>query len=933
MVNNNDAKQQLLQLIIEQGILHDSEAHPLIARDGKTRLQWVMNFLGISLNHDAMRLAAQETLKLLAHFKGRQLATIGTAAVPLLSACIMESGGKYSGLMVRSKRKAYGTASLIDGRINQNESVIIVDDSIGSGTNMLDCIAKLEAAGLHVEGCVCLVRFGYDSGYAALTERGYRVLALFDQGRDISPHHPDDKRPADYPIMTSFKQIVWDEESLPDYLSPFQAIRRSMTHFWNTGRLLKPPATFNQTLDIHGGLWLSLRAQDHLYTSQGRHGFWQLPDDEPINAPLAVSYVSWLFARQLQTDPHREQRLDNSALGLSLFGPLEPCDPGDFDHRQHGLMARSTEAPWKMGGALPNMPGFHNETQLLSHVRFNNTRLWRYESYTLYRHNVRKLVEPGAEWPYGGASCAEQPWDEQPDMIQPIASQLFEWVKQVQQGKVLSDATKPLFIPAQCKWLFLSVYSQGKQLACMGSTPQNAADLKALVETTAQDQRWQALQQHNQNTGLYIRVSLLSQSRYLGYATDLQQSGQFTLGHDAVAIQHEQQFGIILPEMVTLYHWTAQQLSEALYQKANITQQDQPAHWRSYRCRSWQVHAEQCHLLSPEQPLAPARQPTAELQRSSYLSFLNHHRHSNGRVNSHYYPGIHQVAQHDGLFSTAYTLWRLACIGAPLDEWRLSYQLLEQSLSAGKTDSSAMTSVERAYSVLALLENPSLREQQRLLIADQLEQLQSAFNHHGQLAKPTTALETDFYSAEIQALLTARQQGFLIDETLLAKAVTRCLEYGEYQATPRQYPALLQTLTLLKATYSRQHPDTAKQAGTLINKLSNQLARWQQSTGAFLPEHTGLPPALFTVRALSALLASKGSMPDNFDVNLEAGLSYLKQQTLFPEQAYSVQSKEYSIGGMYSGLTNSSMDIIASAEILWLHHQLAQRTQQQDASR
>ncbi|CAA6817998.1 MAG: Orotate phosphoribosyltransferase [uncultured Thiotrichaceae bacterium] len=925
MVNNNDSKHTLLRLIIEQGILHDSEAHPLVARDNKTRLQWVMNFLGISLNHDAMRLAAQETLKLLAHFKGRQLATIGTAAVPLLSACIMESGGKYSGLMVRSKRKAYGTASLIDGRINQNESVIIVDDSIGSGTNMLDCIDKLEAAGLHIEGCVCLVRFGYDSGYAALTERGYRVSFLFDQGRDISSLHANDWRQADYPIMDSFKQIVWDEQALPDYLSPFQAIRRSMAHFWSTGRLLKPPATFNQTLDTQGGLWLSLRAQDHLYTSQGRHGFWQLPDCKPISAPLAVSYVSWLFARHLQNDPHREQRLDNSALGLSLFGPLETCNPGDFDHRQHGLMARSTEAPWKMGGALPNMPGFHNETQILNHVRFNNTRLWRYEPYKLYKHTVRKLVEPGAEWPHGGVSDSEQPWDEQPGIIQPIAKQLFAWIKQIQRGEALSDAVKDLFIPAQCKWLFLSVYSQGKQLACMGNTPQNAADLKALVEITAQDQRWQPLKQ--QHTDLYIRVSLLSQSNYLGYATDLQQFGQFALGHNAVTIQHEQQFGIILPEMVTQYHWTARQLSEALYQKANITQQDQPAHWHSYRCRSWQVHAEQCYLLSSEQPLAPACQTTAELQRSSYLSFLNYHRQRNGRVNSHYYPGIHQVAQHDGLFSTAYTLWRLADMGTPLTDWQVSYQLLEQSLAEGKVGSTIITSVERAYSVLALLANPSLRVQQRPLIASQLDQLRLAFNHHGQLAKPTTTLETDFYSAEIQALLTARQQGFLIDETLLAKAVTRCLDYGGYQATPRQYPALLQTLALIKATYTEQNPDCAGQAGTLANKLISQLTGWQQSSGAFLAEHTGLPPTLFTVRALSALLMS-GSLPDDFDVRLAAGLNYLKRQTLLPEQAYSVQSKEYSVGGIYSGMTNSSMDIIASAEMLWLLDQLDQQTQQ-----
>ena len=208
MIDNNNAdRQRLLELIVNQGILHSTEERQVIARDGKTHLSWVMNFLAISLQAGNLQLAAQELLKLLTTFEGRQLATIGTAAVPLLTACILQSEGKYNGLMVRPKRKAYGTASLIDGCINYDEPVVLVDDSIGSGTNMLDCIEKLEQEGLYVEGCVCLVRFGYDSGYARLIERGYRVAALFDNAEDISLFHPDDWHYSPYPLKDSFEQI------------------------------------------------------------------------------------------------------------------------------------------------------------------------------------------------------------------------------------------------------------------------------------------------------------------------------------------------------------------------------------------------------------------------------------------------------------------------------------------------------------------------------------------------------------------------------------------------------------------------------------------------------------------------------------------------------------------------------------------------------
>lgn len=932
MTDNNDPKQRLLQLILEQGILHDRADHPLIARDGKTHLQWIMNFLGISLNHEALQLAAQQTLKLLNQFKGRQLATIGTAAVPLLSACILQSGGKYSGLMVRTKRKAYGTASLIDGRINQAESVIVVDDSIGSGNNMLDCIAKLEQAGLHVEGCVCLVRFGYDSGYAALVERGYRVLALFDQGRDISPHHPNDQHWPDNPVKDSFRQIVWDEQTLADYLSPFQAIHRSINHFWETGYLLKPPATFNQTLETSGGLWLSLRAQDHVYTSQGRQGFWQFPQDEVISAPLAVSYVSWLLARQLKDDPQRQQRLDNVALGLSLFGALEACAPGDFDPAKHALVVRSQEAPWKMGGALPNMPGFHSAAQLLWHARFNNTGLRRYEPYDLYRHSVRKLVEPGAEWPHGGASAPTQPWDENSAIIQPLAHQLSEWVQQVQRGEALPETTEnlpeSLFIPAQCQWLFLSVYTQGKQIACMGNVPQRLADLLELVKSAAQDERWQAQQQSD--TPVYIRVAVLSQSQYLGYTQDLKTFNNFAPGHDAVAIQHKQQFALILPEVIAQYHWTLQQLNDALYQKAAIAQQDTPAHWRSYRCRSWQMDtAGRCHLLTPTQPLPPPSTLNAppESLSAACLSFLNYHQNDSGWVNSHYNPDLHQVSQQDRVFNTAYVLWRLAGIDADAltANWQVSYQDIQQALLEDHADpaNNALSTLERTMCLLALLASPQFRDKQRPLIAQQLLLTQQAFNRHGQLPKPETSLAMDCYGVELLALLTARQHGFLVDEALLRKAVQRFIDYSRYQATLRQYPILLQVLTFISHTFANNQPDTdiASQTADLITALANELWHWQQASGAFLPEQADLSPTLFTVQVLSALLTSGRPSPERFD----KGFQYLRQQILLPEHAATVQSREYAVGGLYSGLTYSQMHMLSSAEMLWLLHQLPEQ--------
>ncbi|MGB1011002.1 MAG: AMMECR1 domain-containing protein [Thiolinea sp.] len=916
-------KQRLLRLIVEQGILHDSEQHPIIARDGQTRLSWVMNFLAISLNAEHLQLAARQMLQLLAAFEGCQLATIGTAAVPLLSACILESGGKYNGLMVRAKRKAYGTASLIDGRINHAEPVIVIDDSIGSGTNMLECIEKLEEVGLYVEGCACLVRFGYDSGYTKLVERGYRVLALFDNTRDISPWHSSDWQYDPYPLKSSFRHIVWDEQQLPDFISPFRAIRQSIQHFWQTGKLLKPPQRFNQTLDTSGGVWLSLRAQDVTHTSQGRHGFWHFPEDDDGASTLDISRVAWLFGRYLQNDPQREQRLQQCALALSLFGRLEVCPPGGFDQRQHGLVLRSTESPWKMGGALPNMPGISSDAHLLHHARFHNTGLFAHEPCLLYRHSVKKLVEPGAEWPYGGSGDASYRWDENMEVVEPLARTVSDYVQNWHQHGVLPDTVNSHYIPPRCQWLFLSVYHQGRQLACVGTAPQHSAGLLQLVEAATKDQRWQLARQREgagDENDLYLRLSLLSEESNLGASPGLDTLQNFVLGQDAIAIQHEQQFALILPEVPLEQQWNVTQLSDALFQKSGVNQQGQSVQWLRYRTVTWHIDRQECQQLNKTTNLPV---PQAEASHDELISacryFLQQHRQTNGAINSHYHPFLHCAYQQDSLLNTAHIMFLLGGVDNRADEWHASYDFIAQAVS-DEPDSST----ECAYCVLALMNDPVRIENHRSLIARQLDVLQSCFNRHGQL--PRAEQVNDHYSIELYALLQARQQGFHVDPHLLQKAVKHVLKYADFDATPRQFPALLQTIVLAGDLESTGIVDfQGLYISEMIEQLTQGLLQWQQTTGGFIPETPDMPPVILSLRAMNALLDADELMGES----LTKSLQYLKTYIIQPAHQEYVSVPEYTVGGVYNGLYDGCLPVVASAQLL----KLLQRLKQQEGDR
>ena len=103
---------------------------------------------------------------------------------------------------------------MIEGEIDPDEPVILVDDSIASGTAFTEGCERLEKAGLRVEGGVCLVRFGWLSGYSTLQDRGYHVEAVYDIYEDFMANMEDEPDPEWNPTKT-FPEFEWSGERAP----------------------------------------------------------------------------------------------------------------------------------------------------------------------------------------------------------------------------------------------------------------------------------------------------------------------------------------------------------------------------------------------------------------------------------------------------------------------------------------------------------------------------------------------------------------------------------------------------------------------------------------------------------------------------------------------------------------------------------------------
>ncbi len=85
-----------------------------------------------------------------------RLAGVELGAVPLVAAASLQSGLSYG--IVRKGAKEYGTANRIEGRpLEAGEKVVLVEDVVTTGTQVLRAAATLEEAGAEVLGIVAVL--------------------------------------------------------------------------------------------------------------------------------------------------------------------------------------------------------------------------------------------------------------------------------------------------------------------------------------------------------------------------------------------------------------------------------------------------------------------------------------------------------------------------------------------------------------------------------------------------------------------------------------------------------------------------------------------------------------------------------------------------------------------------------------------------------
>jgi len=566
----DNSRKELQELLRRQAILYSTLSAPITHRNGAIS-PWAFYSWGISLTSGGLKLAAKNLLAALETFNTTQLASYGYTGLPLLSACILESGGKYSGLSIREKRKEHLTNRRIDGNIDRTRSVVVVDDSLSSGTSLHKAITALEEEGLEVEGTVALVHFPYRGSKQWANAAGYRTVTLFDIWSDLGMADVD-------PPYTSYRRDrgFACATRLPDGLSPAELARTTAEFYLRTAQVPQWPNRLDDSYDARGGTYVSFRERtnDHRVA---RDGFWHFdPEDADPARDVVLATIDTIdrgnYAVSLSSLPHLK-------IGVTFFGPLEEVGPAKLDFDRYGIVARSKVWPGKLGGALPNTQVFISDIEQYRHARKTNAQIADDEPHSLFRHTITKFLEAGETWlPYGCEEDARTSWWRDDQLGELLTRRAWQAIEAHSSAE---GALSNSLIPTPIEGVAVTSYANG--LIGYGLSYETDLDraVVAAAEAASRDPRNRA--QHLKPTALVVSV--------LHNGEEIEDSGRLLIekkirrGLDAVTLLHAGKRFTLMPTALVYNDWTRQQFLDAL---ESIARAFEGGHsWRTNQVAAW----------------------------------------------------------------------------------------------------------------------------------------------------------------------------------------------------------------------------------------------------------------------------------------------------------------------------------------------------------
>jgi orotate phosphoribosyltransferase len=104
------------------------------------------------------------------------IAGVATAGVP--HGMLLADALQLPFVYVRPKPKEHGLANLIEGKVEQNKKVLVVEDLISTGGSSIKAANALREAGMEVIGMLAIFSYGFEVAHKAFQEATIPLTTL-----------------------------------------------------------------------------------------------------------------------------------------------------------------------------------------------------------------------------------------------------------------------------------------------------------------------------------------------------------------------------------------------------------------------------------------------------------------------------------------------------------------------------------------------------------------------------------------------------------------------------------------------------------------------------------------------------------------------------------------------------------------------------------
>lgn len=151
-------KDRLLQLILEYAFKFSENAEFKLVHGGMSRFYF--NCKRVTLDPEGQYLIGNLVFDALKDLNVNAVGGLTLGADPIAGAVSYTSWLRHApvqSFVVRKKQKEHGTSSLIEGKVQAGDRVVVVDDVVTTGGSTLQAVDACRAAGIEVLKVVVLV--------------------------------------------------------------------------------------------------------------------------------------------------------------------------------------------------------------------------------------------------------------------------------------------------------------------------------------------------------------------------------------------------------------------------------------------------------------------------------------------------------------------------------------------------------------------------------------------------------------------------------------------------------------------------------------------------------------------------------------------------------------------------------------------------------